>query len=106
MIVSVSMFGFIKGAATALTCVNFSIVSPDLARVCDAAGQGRGRRHGRAGEVRARARPLPADEIAVAGRHGTLAGCDDVAIDPGAHRAAGLAPFDPGAGAHLVVPFA
>src|SRR6185503_21004926 len=106
MMVSVSMFGRMRGAAPALSWVNFSMISPDLACVGDAAGERRRGRHDRAGEVRAGIRALAADEIAVGGRYRALAGRDDVTIDAGAHRAARFAPFEAGAEEHLVEPFA
>src|SRR3569832_2088413 len=86
MMVSVSMFGRKRGAAPALSWVNFSMISPDLACVGDAAGERRRGRHDRAGEVRAGIRALAADKIAVGGRYRALAereGLDKVFLSAG-----------------------
>src|SRR6266851_800031 len=99
MMMSVLTFCRIRGAALASRTVKASTVVPpvsDRAHVGDAAGDGGGRGHGGAGEMRASARPLATDEVAVGGRDAPLAGCDGVAVDRQAHRAARLAPFETG----------
>src|SRR6185503_15186 len=55
--------------------------------------------------MRAGIRALPADKVAVRGRDRALPRRDDVAIDAGAHRTAGFAPFETGAEEHFVEPF-
>src|SRR5882757_7819914 len=96
MMMSVLTFCSIRGAALASRTVNGFMISPLLDRpdVGDAAGDRGGRGHRGAREMRAPARSLAADEIAVGGRHTALARRDGVAVDGQAHRAARLAPFE------------
>ena len=55
--------------------------------------------------MRARARTLPAAEIAVGGRGAAFAWRHHIAVDADAHRAAGLAPFEAGVTEDAVEPF-
>src|SRR5258708_32631220 len=104
MMMSVLTFCRISGAALASRTVKASMVCLPVSdrtpikstNIGDVAGDGGGRGHRRTRQVRAPARPLPADEVAVGGRDAALAGCDRVAIHRQAHRAAGLAPIEAG----------
>src|SRR5260221_13219111 len=98
MMMSVLTFWRINGAARASRTVKASMVLfPCLERayIGDAAGDRRRDGHRWTGEMRAPARPLPADEIAVGRGDAALAGRDRVAVHRQAHRAARLAPFEP-----------
>ena len=55
-----------------------------------------GGHHGGRHQMRARARALPAAEIAVSGRGAALTRGDQIAVDADAHRATGFAPFEAG----------
>src|ERR1700751_4015455 len=55
--------------------------------------------------MRARALPLPADEVAVRGRGAALAGSDEVAVHADAHGATGGAPLKAGGTEDAVEPF-
>src|SRR5213594_1163423 len=56
--------------------------------------------------MRASTAALPALEIAVGRRGAALAGAQHVGIHAEAHRAAGVAPLEPGVPEHAVEPFA
>ena len=76
MIWSVSRFGWSIGMATASSVVKASMAMPPrpaLADVGEVAGDGSSHRHRRAEQMRAHARPLAADEVAVRGRGDALA---------------------------------
>src|SRR5689334_11006310 len=99
MIWSVSTLARSMGATRPLCTVNLSIgVSPSspLAHVDEVPGDRRRCGHLRAHQVRAPARALPALEVPVRGRGGALAGLEPVGVHGEAHRATGLAPFEPG----------
>src|SRR5947207_5790208 len=106
MMTSVSMLPRMIGAAIAVRVLNgFGMSAPHRPHVGDDAGN---RRRGctcRAGQMGARPRPLAADKIAVGRRDRTLAGRNRFTVGGKAHRAAGLAPFEPGIGEDLVEPF-
>src|SRR5260370_40786067 len=106
IIMSVSTFSRSSGAAMARSTVNFATASaPEFPHVADRARERRRGRHGRACEMRARARSLPADEIAVRGRDRALAARHRLAIGGEAHRAAGIAPREAGRGEDAVEAF-
>ena len=65
-----------------------------VADIDEVARDRRRRRHLRADEVRAAARPLPPLEVAVRGRGAALARQQDVRVHAQAHRAAGVAPLE------------
>src|SRR5262245_56415811 len=98
MIWSVSMSSFDSTTVFETICFTASMVRSlvlrrELARIDDRASY-RGCRSGDgARKHRARARALPAFEVAVAGADGELAGGHGVAIHADAHRAPGLAPL-------------
>src|SRR5207253_7504017 len=92
MMTSVSILPRMIGAAIAVSLLNgFGMSACHCPYVRDRAGDGRGRRACRARQMGARLRSLPADEIAVGGRHGALPRRDRLAIGGKAHRAARLA---------------
>src|ERR1039457_2986125 len=96
VITSVSMSGTGSGIARPCTLVKRSIPAHrgELAGICDASlTRGSGSRRGRA-QVRARIRPLAADEVAVACRNAPLSGGDELIVISEAHRAARLALFE------------
>src|SRR6185312_10871245 len=65
-------------------------------RICQVAGNGSGRDHGRRHDVRAGPRSLPPPEIAICCRGTAFAGWDEIAIDPDTHRTSGFGPFEAG----------
>src|ERR1700730_16606058 len=104
MMTSVSMLLRMIGAAIALSLVKgfgmLALYGPNVGDgPCDR------RRRGWARQMGARARPLAADEIAVRGRYGALAGSDGFAVSGQAHRASRFAPFEAGLSEELVEPF-
>src|SRR6185437_10200814 len=106
MITSVSMLVRMIGAAVALSFVKgFGISALHRPHVGDRACDRGRRRTRRARQMGARARPLPANKIAVGGRDRALPGRHDLAVRGKAHRAAGFAPFKPRFGEQLVEPF-
>src|SRR5262245_22812635 len=96
MIWSVSTLGRSRGATRPLRTVNFSIGLAPRPHVDEVAGHRRGRRHLRAHEMGAPTGALPALEVPVRGRRTPLAGRELVVVHAETHRAAGLAPFEPG----------
>src|SRR5512134_752402 len=110
MIWSVSTFGRSSGATSPLRTVNFSmayfpgalggstcgIVSAPGPDVDEMAGHRSRGRHLRADQVGASAGSLASLEVAVGGRGAALARREFVVVHAEAHRAAGLAPLEPG----------
>src|SRR5258708_12850445 len=106
MMTSVSMLLRMIGAAIELSLVKgFGMLALHGPHVGDGTGDRRGRRRGRARQMGTRTRPLAADEISVRSRYRALARCHRFAIGGQAHRASGLAPFQPPLVQNLVEPF-
>src|SRR5262245_66548057 len=76
----------------------------ERAHVREATRHRRGSRHRRPHQVRAHALALAALEVSVRRRGHALARPRRVAVDPDAHRAAGLAPLEPGVAEDAVEP--
>src|SRR4051812_38238102 len=62
--------------------------------------------HGRAHQMSTAAGPLSPFEIAIAGRGAAFAGLKTIVIHGYAHRAAGIAPLEPGLAKDSIEPFA
>src|SRR6476620_11555264 len=106
MITSVSMLARMIGAAVAVSLLNgFAMSASHRPHVGDDTGDRCGRGTRRARQMRARAWPLAADEIAVGGRDRALAGRHRLAICGQTHRAARLAPLKARLDEDLVQPF-
>src|SRR3990172_3832221 len=104
MMRSVSMFGRSIGAAAAVSFVNGCISAHQRADVGEPARDGGSRRHRRRDEVGARALALAPLEVAVGGGGHALALARRLAVHPDAHRAARLAPLEPGLDEDAVEP--
>src|ERR1044071_9142089 len=103
MMTSVSTLPRMMGAAIAVRVVNgFGMSAPHRSHVGDGAGDGGGRRTGRACQMGPRPRALAADKIAVGSRDRALAGRNDLTVGGKAHRASRLAPFKTCIGKDLV----
>src|SRR5439155_11844491 len=79
-------------------------VLPPLTDIDEVTGDCRCRGHLRADEMRAPTGALPPFEVTVRRRSATLTRKQDVRVHPEAHRAAGVAPFEPGVGEDRVEP--
>src|SRR4029453_3471994 len=96
---SVSMLTASSGTATAVTEVKGSTsarLASERSDVGEAAGDRGAGGRGRAHEVRAHALTLASFEVAVGRRRHALPGAAGVAFHADAHRAARLAPLEPG----------
>src|SRR6266478_4004970 len=111
------MFGRSLGTAAAVSVVKGCMLAPSpyplprwgrgmkVADVGEPSGDGGGRRHGRAHEMRAGALALAPLEVAVGRRGDALVLARRVAVHPDAHGAAGLAPLEAGRHEDLVEAF-
>src|ERR1700754_1133143 len=95
MMTSVSMLVRMIGAAIAESSVKgFGMSALHRSHVGDGARDRRGRGAGRAGQMRAGARPLPSVEVAIGSRDRPLAGSHAFAVGGKTHRTAWLTPLE------------
>src|SRR5258708_13320300 len=114
MMMSVLTFCRISGAALASRTVKASMVCLPVSdrtpikstNIGDVAGDGGSRGHRRTRQVRAPARPLPADEVAVGGRDAALAVRCRVAVPLQPPRSAPPPPFAACLSDHPIAPLA